>query len=86
MLCAHLEFWCCIHRSSEGEVPWAPHSEFCQALPQHGGERTEFTLYGLGYFPFTLNCNGACISYRLGQSHLTKLQGFSLERDMQTAT
>ncbi|AQL03143.1 hypothetical protein ZEAMMB73_Zm00001d045768 [Zea mays] len=21
----------------EGEVPWAPHSEFCQALPHHGG-------------------------------------------------
>jgi hypothetical protein len=86
MLRAHLKFWCCILRSSEGEVPWAPHSEFCQALPHYGGERTEFTLNGSGYFPFTLNCNGACISCRLRQSHLTKLQGFSLERDMQRAT
>jgi len=33
--------------------------EFCQARPHHGGERTEFNLYGSGYFPFALNCNGA---------------------------
>ncbi|AQL00807.1 hypothetical protein ZEAMMB73_Zm00001d044746 [Zea mays] len=37
-------FWSCILRSSKGEVPWAPHSKFCQALPHHGGERTEFIL------------------------------------------
>jgi len=28
--------------------------EFCQARPHHGGERTEFNLYGSGYFPFAL--------------------------------
>jgi hypothetical protein len=64
MSCVHLKFWSCILRSSKGEVPWAPHSAFSQALPQHGGERNEFTLYGSGYFSFALNCNGACLSCR----------------------
>ena len=32
--------------------------EFCQARSQHEGERTEFILYGLGCFPFAINCNG----------------------------
>ena len=33
--------------------------EFCQAHPQHEGERTEFILYDLSCFPFAINCNGA---------------------------
>jgi hypothetical protein len=38
---------------------WAMLMNFAKLVLTHGGERTEFTLYGSGYFPFALNFNGA---------------------------